>query len=367
MKTLKLFWLTLLICVPLLQLKANVLSNNDEIILTVCSDGVSKEEATKLALRNAIEQAYGAFISSNTTILNDEIVKDEIVTIASGNIKSYEEVSCEKMPNGKIFVVVKATVSLSRLADYAVSKGESVKFNGSSFAINMKLIEMNRINEQKILENLLPQLKNILMNAFDYQIKTDTPFGDRDSYRIPITVIVKYNENLTKAIDLIKSTLSSLYLSKEELDSYKSLQLPCYEFALGLNKEGIYSGLNPNCLRNDVSLWCKQVISLFWGGVQNFKCNSNIGVLPLKSKKNSFEKDFINYAPEYFQYLQKDIHTRLLYRPVRPVRSKLLSYRGELALGFEFWIKKKSILEYDVVVSPSQMEKLQELEIVKIQ
>ena len=130
MKYLKLFWMIVFIFSPLLQLniKAEVLSNNDEVTLTVSSDGVSKDEATKLALRSAIEQAYGAFISSNTTILNEEIVKDEVVTIASGNIKSYEEISCEKMPNGKIFVVLKATVSLSKLANYAISKGEKVEF-----------------------------------------------------------------------------------------------------------------------------------------------------------------------------------------------------------------------------------------------
>ena len=41
----------------------------DEITLMVSADGVTKAEATKSALRSAIEQAYGAFVSSNTSIL----------------------------------------------------------------------------------------------------------------------------------------------------------------------------------------------------------------------------------------------------------------------------------------------------------
>lgn len=40
----------------------------DEITLMVSADGMTKGEATKSALRSAIEQAYGAFVSSNTSI-----------------------------------------------------------------------------------------------------------------------------------------------------------------------------------------------------------------------------------------------------------------------------------------------------------
>ncbi|MBD5251671.1 MAG: hypothetical protein HDS49_01365, partial [Bacteroides sp.] len=47
---------------------------NEEITLTVSSDGPTKDDAVKNALRLAIEQAYGAFVSANTTILNDDLV-----------------------------------------------------------------------------------------------------------------------------------------------------------------------------------------------------------------------------------------------------------------------------------------------------
>ena len=40
----------------------------DDLTLVVSSDGATKEEATHLALRSAIEQAYGTFVSANTTI-----------------------------------------------------------------------------------------------------------------------------------------------------------------------------------------------------------------------------------------------------------------------------------------------------------
>ena len=66
----------------------------DDVILVVSGDGPNKEEATKNALRSAIEQAYGTFVSANTSIVNDDLVKDEIATVASGNIKSFRESVC---------------------------------------------------------------------------------------------------------------------------------------------------------------------------------------------------------------------------------------------------------------------------------
>lgn len=45
----------------------------DDVTLTVSGDGATKEEATNNALRSAIAQAYGVFVSANTQILNDEV------------------------------------------------------------------------------------------------------------------------------------------------------------------------------------------------------------------------------------------------------------------------------------------------------
>ena len=44
---------------PAAQIKAD---SKEEITLTVSSDGTTKDDALKNALRTAIEQAYGAFV-----------------------------------------------------------------------------------------------------------------------------------------------------------------------------------------------------------------------------------------------------------------------------------------------------------------
>ena len=70
-----------------------------DVKLTVSGQGKTEEEAVNNALRLAVEEAYGVFVSANSNILNDEVVKDEIATISSGNIKSFKLLSSYILPN----------------------------------------------------------------------------------------------------------------------------------------------------------------------------------------------------------------------------------------------------------------------------
>lgn len=47
------------------------------------------------------------------------------------------------MPDGRFFVTLQATVSVSKLISYAKSKGAETEFAGNVFAMNMKLQELN--------------------------------------------------------------------------------------------------------------------------------------------------------------------------------------------------------------------------------
>ena len=92
----------------------NSVTNTNEVTLVVSGDGETKDKAINIALRSAIEQAYGTFVSANTTIVNDELTRDEIVTISNGNIKGYKELSSMQV-GGKTAVTLEATVSISNL------------------------------------------------------------------------------------------------------------------------------------------------------------------------------------------------------------------------------------------------------------
>lgn len=237
--------------------KNTIANPKDEVALTVSADGATKEEATKIALRSAVEQAYGAFVSANTTILNDEMVKDEIVTISNGSIKSYQEVASALLPNGRTTVTLNAIVSISKLTSYAQSKGATTEFAGATFAMNVKMRELNKKNEMKALDNLIAQIKALLPVAFDRELVLSEPelcekFPlDRpmlteliennksaslnyyflrknrqvnpDNYYL-MTLRIKHNENEnTEALrNLISSTLKALEPTEEEYNYFKT-------------------------------------------------------------------------------------------------------------------------------------------------
>lgn len=153
----------------------NTTNTNDEVTLIVSGKAVDSEKATTIALRSAIEQAYGTFVSANTTILNDDLVKDEIVTISNGNIKSYNVLSKIKCEDNQVMVTIDATVCISKLVSYAKSKGASTEFAGATFAQNMKIKELNKKNELQALRNLIVMTKEMLPLAYNMKLSIAEP------------------------------------------------------------------------------------------------------------------------------------------------------------------------------------------------
>lgn len=229
----------------LLYLGIALKAQNNEITLMVNGDGQTKEAATASALRSAIEQAFGTFVSANTTILNDELVKDEIATVTSGNIKSYKEVLYIHNPDGTHSVTVSATVSIGNLISYAQSHGSSAEFAGQTFVMNIKMMELNKKNEALALQNMLKQLEKLQNDIFDFELTVDDPFLQANSeWRVPMTVKIKPNANFSIFTDIITKTFSSLSLSAEEIETYNKTNLPYSVFYL--------PGVGKYTFRNDV-------------------------------------------------------------------------------------------------------------------
>ncbi len=226
-------------------------SSGDEVTLVVSDDGSSKEEAVNMALRSAIEQAYGAFVSSNTTILNDALVNDEIATISSGNIKDYQEITGELLPDGRFYVTLRATVRITKLISYVQSKGVvETSFAGASLSTNIAMMELNKENEKKVLENLWKVIKTVYPLTFDYQMIIGEPSlqkkntGDiiptsfhyfieatplnMEYYELGFSVNVVFNESARDLENYIYETLNSIKLTKDEEREYKELNISMY-------------------------------------------------------------------------------------------------------------------------------------------
>lgn len=323
--------LSVMLCIASIMSYAQAVN---DVTLTVSADGASKAEATKNALRSAIEQAYGTFVSANTTILNDELVKDEIVTITNGNIKSYEEISSTAMPDGSQFVTLKATVSISNLISYAQSKGAETEFAGATFGMNMKMLELNKKNELIVLNNLVGQIRHFLPYAFDIKVSVsdpivtnaddflsqsvylygydsedldrlahsfsyymlpddDTQYHDKEfeeefknwilsannSYQMGINIEYVQNQNTASLKQMITSTLQSIFLTneqKKELYKYnlQPTRIEIYMDPLNIRLSWCY-------LRNskeDLTNWLMDMSNVFNQYFRDFEILDNTGV-----------------------------------------------------------------------------------------
>ena len=201
----------------------------DDVTLVVSGDGSTKEEATHVALRSAIEQAYGVFVSANTEILNDELVKDEIATVTSGNVKSYKELTAVILPNGNHMVSLQAVVSTKKLSAYAQSKGASCEFAGATFGANLKLHELNCKNTEIAFNNLRKQIKALAPYIFSVKLELGDPvMKDNQKAELPYTISLYSTPQTYELSDLIITTLSALKLSPEQAYSVEQMNLPYY-------------------------------------------------------------------------------------------------------------------------------------------
>ena len=205
-------------------------AQSNEVKLVVCSDGPTKEEATKNALRSAIEQAYGTFVSTNTEILNDELVKDEIVTVSSGNIKSYKEVSSITMPDGGYSVTLSAVVSIGKLVSYAQSKGAKAEFAGQAFLQEMKMRQLNKENELQAIRNLVKVEKELLSKMYDFELVLGDPYVKESNYILPVSILLYRNENYKEAYNLFTSTFDNLSLSASDRQAWSNNGLSVTSF-----------------------------------------------------------------------------------------------------------------------------------------
>lgn len=353
---------SLFICLGMFTLSAKAI---DEVNITALGDGETRQEAINNALRSALEQAYGTFMSSDSRVFNDELVKDEIVTITSGNIVSYSVLNETRIADN-VSVLCKARVSLNRLLKFTESKGAVVAFSGNSFAANMKLEEMNKKAEAKAFEHLESLLKST-KGVCDYelllrnpQINTETsstlvdpmnPAGPRNTIEtknVVITgvIVLKANDQTVNYTQLLLSTLSEFNLPEEvEGNGYAEVGWKLYRFRnsapqwlksdLNTYRGNVWSSLRSEEENYDKDWRKKFKDCLFYKDAVSFTIYDNLHL----NSELAIDEIEVNIAPQLFYY------------------AKDLSYQPNYGNGaprweYPFWAKKGDVLgELNVVIT----------------
>ena len=349
----------ILLTITIVAFSMSIFAQVEEVTLTVSGDGATKTEATQLALRSAIEQAFGVFVSANTQILNDELVKDEIAAVSSGNIKNYEEIATVTLPNGNTSVTLKAVVSISKLISYAQSKGSSAEFAGATFGMNMKLKELNKANEEKVIANMISLLEKLAPTMFDYELKLGEPEQGRnpDIYVIPTTINVVHSNNTEIVNSILLKTLNSVSLSIKEYNECKTLKLPVQQFVIGIkvnsNAQGNWLLTEMKCfnLRSELSkrLLIYYVENIFEKAINNYKIVGNSNNIPSVEPVGLTLYD-LDFLP---RYMVPSVHLPVIslqfcgYATIPHIRAKLPKNKVHYELKANIIIPKDDIMKYN--------------------
>jgi hypothetical protein len=186
------------------------------VSITVSGSGKTQDDAKQSALRSAIEQAFGAFISSKTEILNDQVVADQITSVANGNIQSFDILNESQLPNGSWGVTLKALVSVSKLTSFVEAKGIAIEIKGGMFALNIKQQLLNEQGEIKAVSEMVGLLHEPMQISFDYVIKSSEPKSldaESKNWEIPLVVTATTNKNIDFCANYCIKTLTALSLS----------------------------------------------------------------------------------------------------------------------------------------------------------
>lgn len=214
-----------------------VIAQNEEksVSITVSGSGKSLNDARQIALRGAIEQAYGSFISTKTEILNDVIIADEIISVSSGNIKSYEILNESQLTDSLWAVTLKCIVSIDKLSSFVQSKGITIEIQGGLFAVNIKQQLLNEQGEINTITQLVGLLHEPMQKSFDYLIKSSEPKSvdsESKNWVIPLSVTSITNKNIDFCSNYFIKTISAISLSSEEVTSYQNLNKPTYQLII---------------------------------------------------------------------------------------------------------------------------------------
>lgn len=199
---------------------------NKDVTITSSGSGKTMEDAKQAALRSATEQAFGAFISSKTEMFNDQVVADQMASVSSGNIKSYEILNQDQLPDGRWGVTLKAIVSVDKLTSFVEAKGIAIEVKGGMFALNIKQQLLNEQGEIKAVAEMIGLLHEPMQTAFDYTIKSGTPQSldaESKNWSIPLEVTATSNKNMDFCANYFIKTIAALSLTENEVETYRSL------------------------------------------------------------------------------------------------------------------------------------------------
>ena len=147
-----------------------VVLNAQEVTVISVGTGSDRSEAINASIQSALESTV-SFMTSDTKIVNDEIVHDEVSIISQGAVKQTKILEEYKTLDGRYYVSMEVKLSETELVDYFQRSGASeITFSGRDFANTITRLELNEKTELQAIQDLLAVAEQYLGNTMDYSL-----------------------------------------------------------------------------------------------------------------------------------------------------------------------------------------------------
>ena len=248
-----------------------IISAQDIIEVSSTGHGNSKEQAINSALKTALNQFFGLYVSSDTKISGESLVFDNVTSLNKGVIVSYDIISENNFDNS-FFIILKARISMKASVDYFGQNKRYFSFNADAFYSNLQIQEFNKKNEAKTIQVASDYLKFISDRSFNYSIELPKMFNKNIEItkNIYYNINISANQNFKKYIELLDDLLSGISCSKSETEALFKQNEKVYPVAFRTaNKKGFFF------LRSQESIKCILDLHYYLGiSIMNFEINN---------------------------------------------------------------------------------------------
>lgn len=289
------------------------------------------DKARDMAYRDAVAKAVGVFISSNTLIKNDKLIKDKIISYSQGYIKDLNIIS-QSHKNNKCHIAIKAKVKSTEIKDKLIELDMPVvEVEGKKLEAEVFTKQDKKTAGKKLLDQVVRRMpeelyrveivKHKLASEEEKDILRTEAFKDIYSWPKTHTCLL-----LTLRVSLNESYLNSLFQALEPLfkkhtdniDGEATFGEPKAGF-IGLTNQALVEGAmleKGGYLPTNIAEWLKPILGVALG--TNLGCDSGLRTKVLFLNQNdpvyvqdisishfylNFEKSKYEYAHDFYDEL----------------------------------------------------------------
>lgn len=204
-------------------------AGKEHITVVVSGIGVDEEGALRNAWSNAVRQAVGSLISSETLVQNDQVIKDEVLVYSDGLVVKTERLSGGKRDDGLFEVSIRALVETKKLQE----RLEGAKITVSNVDATSAVAEIVTTQEKRAAaaEMVSKAMEGFPESLLEVKVASIEPkVEDIGNGKVEATwpILVSFRRDLYYDVFVPKMTavLDQICISKAELLSGESRMRP---------------------------------------------------------------------------------------------------------------------------------------------